>query len=144
MKTIQRFTPDQGGGNNANRMEPQMVTTKKSVGRVLQLVETFRQLDPQMQAHQMAMFLHIAQGGGQMTVRELHELTGMAQAACSRTVGYWSKERWDKDENGRRKPGHDMLSEREDYADNRIIRIDLNAKGRRFLEQLSAVAGRDV
>ena len=98
------------------------------------LIETFRELDPEMQAQIMLVFLTIGRHSA-TSQRDLQLELNMTDGSTSRAVAYWSELRFDK------KPGQNMIERYEDPRDRRYKMVRLNAKGRRFYEKLQAMGG---
>lgn len=63
----------------------------KTLMQLFKLVEEFRRIHPYMQVQAVATFVAAAKKPG-ITMKELRELTGTAQATCSRNVAMLCKE----------------------------------------------------
>lgn len=98
------------------------------------VVDKFRDLDPNIGAQIMLVFLTIARRGT-ASQRDLGLELGMTEGSASRAVAYWSDIRFDK------KPGMDMIDRFEDPRDRRISLIRLNDKGRAFYKRIQAIGG---
>ena len=101
---------------------------------LVRIVDNFRELDPNMGAQIMLVFLTIARHGT-CTQRDLSLELGMTEGSASRAVAYWSDTRFDKQD------GMDMIERFEDPRDRRYKMLRLNAKGRLFYEKLKAIGG---
>lgn len=109
-------------------------TDTKNVRRLVSFVEEFRKIDPEMQAQQILLFLHVAGKSG-ISMKELASLTGLAPSSVSRNVAALS--------NLHRKghPGHDLMVAYEDPDDRRNKLVKLTYKGQLVYRNLVETLG---
>lgn len=105
----------------------------KELTTFYRLVDEMRKLDPEIQGQQIITFLLIAQNDGEITVKDIAERAGIAQSSASRNVRYWSE--FDRFE----KPGQNMITIKEDPRERRRKLLSLNAKGRKFANDLITI-----
>jgi len=103
--------------------------------RLFQLIELFRELDPEMQAHQISAFITIALMDGRCTKNHLAERLGVSLAATTRILQVWSNTV------NRKRPGFDYVSVGPDPEKaNRLVLV-LNSRGRKFWSKLLDTIG---
>lgn len=102
------------------------------VDRLIDVLEAFRELDPDMPIQYALAFLTIARREG-LSVRELSERLGIAQSSASRSVAALSE--W----HSFRKPGHRVVVAREDPRERRRKIVTLTPEGQSLLEKLEAL-----
>jgi len=107
-----------------------------ALDRLIEVLETFRALDPDMPIQYALSFLTLARHEG-LSMRELADRLGIAQSSASRNVAALSE--WQSF----RRPGHDLVRAEEDPRERRRKIVRLTAKGRALADRLAAlVAGR--
>ena len=110
-----------------------------STSRALQILNVFRDMDPDMPMGQAVSFLLIAGGetkeGGGITITELSERGEFALSSSSRYV----KALGTKDRRG--EPGQEVVSAPRDPLDERRKVLRLTPKGRRVLEKIEQLIG---
>ncbi|GGD03612.1 MarR family transcriptional regulator [Pyruvatibacter mobilis] len=104
--------------------------SKRTIGRLINTIEAFRVLEPDIQAQTIMTFLMAARKEG-VGMREMQDHLGVARSTMSRNVGILSS-------TGYRKgvPGFGLIEAREDPEDRKAKQVYLTPKGRRFLENL--------
>lgn len=93
-----------------------------SVIQFLAGLEELRKIDSEMQAQTMAIYLAVMKKPG-ISMRELETATGHASSTISRNIAALGKI------HRKGKPGHQLLSSKEDPMDRRIKRVFPTAKG---------------
>lgn len=106
----------------------------KTARRLLSAVEEFRKLNSNIQAGQIAVFLHIMAKPG-ITMKELERLSGLSSTAVSRNVLALSE--WFK----AGEPGYDLVETYDDPEDRRNKRVRAKAKGTRVYNTLIQLLG---
>ncbi|MEQ8964530.1 MAG: winged helix DNA-binding protein [Azospirillaceae bacterium] len=107
-----------------------------ALDRLIEVLETFRALDPDMPIQYALSFLTLARHEG-LSMRELSDRLGIAQSSASRNVAALSE--WQSF----RRPGHDLVRAEEDPRERRRKIVRLTAKGRALADRLAAlIAGR--
>ena len=105
-----------------------------AISKALQLLNIFRDMDPDMTMGEAVSLLFIAQGerkdGGGLTVTELSAKGDFALSSASRYMKSLGK----KDRHGR--PGEEVVSDARDPNDERRKILRLTTKGRRVLAQV--------
>ena len=105
-----------------------------AISKALQLLNIFRDMDPDMTMGEAVSLLFIAQGerkdGGGLTVTELSVKGDFALSSASRYMKSLGK----KDRHGR--PGEEVVSDARDPNDERRKILRLTTKGRRVLAQV--------
>ncbi|PWC39330.1 MarR family transcriptional regulator [Azospirillum sp. TSO35-2] len=99
---------------------------------VVQVLEAFRKLDPDLPIQYALSFMTIAQSEG-ISIGELAERLGIAQSSASRNVAALS--RW----HSFGKAGLDLVQAQEDPRERRRKIVTLTDKGRAFLDALRAI-----
>ncbi|HYF86323.1 MarR family transcriptional regulator [Azospirillum sp.] len=99
---------------------------------VVQVLEAFRKLDPDLPIQYALSFMTIAQSEG-ISIGELAERLGIAQSSASRNVAALS--RW----HSFGKAGLDLVQAQEDPRERRRKIVTLTDKGREFLNALRAI-----
>jgi len=98
-------------------------------------LEVFRQLDPEIQAQTMVVYLLVAEmDPDPISMTDLGRRSGLAQSSVSRNVaslGAWSRHR---------RPGLRLVSAEEDIMDRRRKLVSLTASGRRLKETLEKLS----
>lgn len=92
-------------------------------------LETFAEVDSEIQVQTMLVFLYIAQAGT-CTQKSIENAMAISPAAASRNVAYWTDRRFD------RRPGMGFVLKQEDDHDRRFKTLSLTLKGTQFYEQL--------
>ena len=107
--------------------------------RVLQVLDIFRELDPDMPMGEAVSFTLIALGetkeGGGMTVTELGDRGGFALASASRYMKSLGKKNRHGD------PGHEIVADSRDPLDERRKVLRLTAKGMRVIQKMKNIVG---
>ncbi|WP_085025261.1 MarR family winged helix-turn-helix transcriptional regulator [Ensifer aridi] len=106
----------------------------KTARRLLSFIEEFRKLNPNIQAGQIAVFLHIMAKPG-ITMKELEKATGLSSTAVSRNVLALSE--WYKAD----VPGYDLVETFDDPHDRRNKRVRAKQKGQRVYNSLIQILG---
>jgi DNA-binding MarR family transcriptional regulator len=102
----------------------------KGLGRLIQLMEMLRAIDPEMPAQTVLTFLIIADEPD-ISMRDLQNRLGLASSSTSRNVAALSKHhRLGKD-------GADVVEAYEDPADRRYKRVRLTGKGAALTRRIS-------
>lgn len=99
---------------------------------VIQVLEAFRKLDPDLPIQYALSFMTIAQSEG-ISIGELAERLGIAQSSASRNVAALS--RW----HSFGKAGLDLVQAQEDPRERRRKIVTLTDTGRVFLADLRAI-----
>lgn len=99
---------------------------------VVQMLEAFRKLDPDLPIQYALSFMTIAQNEG-ISIGELADRLGIAQSSASRNVAALS--RW----HSFGKAGLDLVQAQEDPRERRRKIVTLTDQGRAFLEELHAI-----
>lgn len=102
------------------------------VATVVQVLEAFRKLDPDLPIQYALSFMTIAQSEG-ISIGELAERLGIAQSSASRNVAALS--RW----HSFGKAGLDLVQAQEDPRERRRKIVTLTDTGRAFLNGLRAI-----
>lgn len=102
------------------------------VATVVQVLEAFRKLDPDLPIQYALSFMTIAQSEG-ISIGELAERLGIAQSSASRNVAALS--RW----HSFGKAGLDLVQAQEDPRERRRKIVTLTDSGRAFLADLRAI-----
>lgn len=104
----------------------------KGYGRLIQLMETLRAIDPEMPAQTVLTFLLVADEPD-VTMRDLQTRLGLSSAATSRNVAALSKHhRLGKD-------GADVIEAYEDPTDRRYKRVRLTPKGTALTRRIAQI-----
>ena len=106
----------------------------KTARRFLAFIEEFRKLNPNIQAGQIAVYLHIMSKPG-ITMKELERATGLSSTAVSRNVLALS-ETFKAGE-----PGFDLVETYDDPQDRRNKRVRPKTKGVRVYNTLIQLFG---
>lgn len=104
----------------------------KDLVRILNIIEEFRKLDPELPSQMGATFVLVAARPG-ITMKDMAEILGISQASCSRNVAALSK--WHR----LNKPGHDLVEAMEDPIERRRKIVKLTPKGKRVAETLKTL-----
>ena len=103
------------------------ISNKVAINKALQVLNVFRQIDPDLPMGAAVSFLLIANGqsqdGGGLTVTELKNQGGFALSSASR----YQRALGVRDRQGR--PGKDLIKDTEDPTDARRKVLRLTAKG---------------
>lgn len=105
---------------------------------LIAVLQKFNQFDHKMQVSTVLTLLEIASADmakKEITPQDLEKLTGLMSGTMTRNVYYW--ENGYKDVTG----AHNMIVVRIHPSDRRKRLINLNAKGRGFIESLLAILG---
>lgn len=102
------------------------------LNRLTIALDTFAEIDPEMQLPTILTFLFIAQRGV-CTQKDVELTLGLSNSAASRNVSYWTDRRFD------RKPGVGFVSRTEDEFDRRLKNLTLTDGGVEFLRRLREV-----
>jgi len=116
----------------AEAPDPAQETTEVALERLIEVLETFRALDPDMPIQYALSFLTLARHEG-MSLRELSDRLGIAQSSASRNVAALSE--WQ----AFRRPGHDLVRAEEDPRERRRKVVRLTAKGRTLADRLAGL-----
>ncbi|HET8727699.1 MAG TPA: MarR family transcriptional regulator [Alphaproteobacteria bacterium] len=107
-------------------------TPEERIDRLIEVLEEFRRLDPDMPIQYALSFLTLARHEG-LSIRELAERLDIAQSSASRNVaalGEW---------HSFRKPGHDLVQAKEDPRERRRKIVTVTERGRDLLARLDAL-----
>ena len=100
----------------------------ESLAKMAGLVQTFRQLDPEIPAQTVLCFLTVAQSMPEgILLHELGKKLGLSQAAAQRNSMFLSKYK------GLGLPGHDLINVEIVPEDRRQRRLTLTSKGEKFI-----------
>lgn len=105
-------------------------TMSKRLRKQLRLIERFRELDAEMQAQTVAIFLYIANSPVPVKMQDIADDLGLAQSSVSRNVAALSD--WTR----HRKKGHNLVEAFEDPMERRRKLVRLTTKGKRFTTSL--------
>lgn len=115
------------------------VGPKVALSRALQILNVFRDMDPDMPMGQAVSLLLIASGetreGGGLTVTDLSEKGDFALSSASRYMKALGK----KDRHGR--AGEEVVSDARDPMDERRKVLRLTPKGRRVVDKIQQLIG---
>ncbi|MDW9519150.1 MarR family transcriptional regulator [Sinorhizobium meliloti] len=111
-----------------------LAADNKTARRLLSFIEEFRKLNPNIQAGQIAVFLHIMAKPG-ITMKELEKATNLSSTAVSRNVLALSE--WFKVG----EPGYDLVETYDDPQDRRNKRVRPKPKGMRVYNTLIQLLG---
>jgi DNA-binding MarR family transcriptional regulator len=106
--------------------------TKSGIMRVIQIVEEFRKVYPDMQMQTAIVFLTVAMEGT-ITMKDLGKRWDLAQSTCSRNVALLS------DKLKHDKPGYGLVIAKEDPVERRRKIITLTANGKRVAASLETL-----
>lgn len=106
----------------------------KAVGKGLTLFDEIRNLDPEMQAQTITIFLHVVAQPG-IAMRELEKLTGLPSSSISRNVAAMTKV------HRRGRLGLDILVSKESPEDRRSKLVFMTPKGHRIAKRLVEILG---
>jgi DNA-binding MarR family transcriptional regulator len=109
-------------------------TENKSTRRFISAIEQFRELDPNIQATAIVVFMAAASRPGS-TARELSQTTGITEASLSRNLALLSETH----RNGQE--GLNLLTRKEDAIDARNKRVHLKEKGVALYKRILALTG---
>ncbi|TCV62284.1 MarR family winged helix-turn-helix transcriptional regulator [Neorhizobium sp. S3-V5DH] len=109
-------------------------TDNKSTRRFITAIEQFRELDPNIQATSIVVFMAAASRPG-ATARELSQTSGITEYTLSRTLAALSETH----RNGQ--PGLDLLTRKENPTDARNKQIYLKEKGVALYKRILALTG---
>lgn len=96
--------------------------------KATQLLELFRNIDPDMSVSCALAFLYSSE---ETTQRDVETRLGLSNAAASRNVAFWSD--WKKYQ----VKGQGMIDQRVDPQDRRYRLVTLTPKGNAFLKQIN-------
>jgi len=105
-------------------------TMSKRLRKQLRLIERFRELDAEMQAQTVAIFLYIANSPVPVKMQDIADDLGLAQSSVSRNVAALSD--WTR----HRTKGHNLVEAFEDPMERRRKLVRLTTKGKRFTTSL--------
>lgn len=108
---------------------------QRNIDTMLEFLEEFRNLDPDMPIQYATSFLYICRYEG-LSIKELMDLIGLVQSSTSRNVAALAE--WQKFE----KPGLGLITTVEDPKDRRKKIIELSSKGKEVIGKLQAVMDR--
>jgi DNA-binding MarR family transcriptional regulator len=108
--------------------------TALAMKRGLTLFDEIRNLDPEMQAQTITIFLHVVTKPG-IAMRELEKLTGLPSSSISRNVAAMTKT------HRRGRLGLDILISKESPEDRRSKLVFMTPKGRRIAKRLVEILG---
>lgn len=108
---------------------------QRNIDTLLESLEAFRALDPDMPIQYATSFLYICRYEG-LSIKELMDLIGLVQSSTSRNVAALAE--WQKFE----KPGLGLVQTTEDPKDRRKKTIELTEKGKEVLAKLNSVMER--
>lgn len=103
----------------------------KPAGALHKALVRFRDLHPDITAQQILFLLAIATSPG-ITQRELYQWVGSNDSVASRTISLLT------DYGNRHTPGLDLVRMEEDPNDRRRKTLELTAKGRRLMDDVTA------
>jgi len=106
--------------------------SEKDIGGLDQLIdvlEEFRKIDPNMPVQYALSFLYVARHEGH-SMRELKDFAGLSQAAVSRNVSALSNV------HKRKGGGYELVATKEDIENRRLKRLYLTSKGRRWVRSI--------
>lgn len=106
----------------------------KTARRLLSFIEEFRKLNSNIQAGQIAVFLHVMAKPG-ITMKELERATGLSSTGVSRNVLALSE--WFK----KGEPGYNLVEAYDDDEDRRVKRVRPKPKGTRVYDTLTQLLG---
>ena len=106
----------------------------QAISRLRTLTKYLRSLDRSMTMFQIEAFLIVAEDPG-ITMRDVEERMGVANATTSRNINYWCK--WRRYET----PGMDFLSIDPDPRDRRYKIVTVTPKGEAFLAKVNELMG---
>ena len=98
---------------------------------LLRVIEMFRDIDPEIQAQSVAVFLTVANHPHPMKMADIGNRLSLAHSSVSRNVAYLGSV------NRHHKKGHGLLDAYEDPTERRRKLVKLTAKGQRFFQRVS-------
>ena len=102
-----------------------------NLGMLFRQVETFRTIDPEIQAQAMSTLLVVAIADPEpITMRDIGIRTGTAQSSVSRNVAMLGKI------HRKGQSGHGLVDSYEDPMNRRVKLVKLTPKGTRFIHTL--------
>lgn len=110
---------------------------KLTLMKGVRFIEEFRKLDPEMPMQMAAVFLLVAINPD-LTLKNISERLGIAQASASRNVAALSD--WHRN----KKPGHGLIEARPDPFEMRRKILRLTPKGKRVLDSVWAILNAEV
>lgn len=106
--------------------------------RMIQIINEFRKLDPELQAQAMMLYLKIVQhseNGDEISMKELQHWSGLANSTISRNVSLLG------DVNRHGGPGLMLVKSYPDPLDRRRSLCKLTAKGKAVWQTISNLVG---
>lgn len=100
---------------------------------ILRIIEVFRQIDQEMQAQTIAIFLAVARSTEPVPMRQLRDMLGLAQSSVSRNVAALSD--WTR----HHETGPNLLRAWENPQDRREKFVELTPQGRRLAKTIEAL-----
>lgn len=108
---------------------------------VVEELNTFGKLDPNMQLQTMLVFLTVARRG-QCTQKDIELELGLTNASASRNVSYWTELKiWPKGED-EAIAGMGLIERIEDPRDRRYKLLRLTPAGKKFYTKLRSIDGK--
>ena len=102
-----------------------------NLGTIFRQVETFRTIDPEIQAQAISTLLVVALADPEpITMRDIGIRTGTAQSSVSRNVAMLGKI------HRKGQSGHGLVDSYEDPMNRRVKLVKLTPKGTRFIQTL--------
>jgi DNA-binding MarR family transcriptional regulator len=108
------------------------LTMPSPLMRMYEAVQMFRELDSEIQAQAMSLFLCVAENPG-ITMQKAAKLLAVSQSSISRNAMLLSRLRRD------RKPGLELLETRDNPDNLREKMMELTPKGKRLASQIGAL-----
>jgi DNA-binding MarR family transcriptional regulator len=105
----------------------------KTLQQFAAAISVMREIDPEIQAQTLAVFLEVSQHPHGILQRDLEAAAGISQSSVSRNIALLSHTQ----RQGR--PGYDLLVSFEDPAERRRKLVRLTPKGERYAGKLSCV-----
>lgn len=105
---------------------------------LIQAVEEFRKYDPKMELGQLLIYLHTAVRPG-IKMTELEALVGLSSSAVSRNVQALSRVSYQRDTEGKPRPGHDLVTQLSDPLDSRAKLVAPTRRGVMLAEKVSTI-----
>lgn len=104
--------------------------------KLIHALELLRNLDKEIQAQKILIFLRVAEASGPIPMPKLQEMLDLSQAAVSRNVASLGELHWKK-----KRGGHGLVRSWDDPQNGRQKLVELTVAGRRLSDILNSLIG---